>query len=193
MSLRKRHTGLWVLTGLCLLSVAVVITITMLMPIIVTGKLPDAVAPLIQTIPSSSDTNTPSQYLPSLASYAPIWQMQLRPRVTATITVAPPEPARHPPPPPPTKAFTAKLTGTILEDNHSMALFTTQTGEIEFVMIGQTVEDARVVQIQPQKVILDRNGQTLTVELTEQSTSPKRMAPTRSTRPNIYNRRRALP
>jgi type II secretory pathway component PulC len=105
--------------------------------------------------------------------------------------IAPPPPPTQPvaPPPPPSKPFTAKLTGTILETDRSMALFTTQTGEIQFVSVGQMIDDAKVVQIEPEKVILDRNGQTLTLEMTE---APSSIRPT-SNRPNIYNRRRPIP
>ncbi|MFG0250499.1 MAG: hypothetical protein ACF8OB_16560, partial [Phycisphaeraceae bacterium JB051] len=128
--------------------------------------------------------------LPTLASFTPAWDLRLRLVEQAPPTPPPTRPVATPPPPP-AKPFTAKLTGTIIEPNHSMALFTTPDGEIQFVNLGQMIEDAKVVQIQPEQVIIQHNGQTLTLEITEADSTNRRPAP--RTRPNIYQRRRSKP
>jgi len=187
MSNRLRHSGLWFLAGLCLLAAFATATTAWLRPVSVTGQ------PTLQKIsPVQSQSQTTEKQttsnLPSLASYQPIWKLQLRPVIK---TVAPPPPPKaQTPPPPRAKPFTAKLTGTILEPKHSMALFTTKTGEITFVGIGQMIEDAKVIQIQPKQVILEHNGQTLTLELSEVNTPANhRRAPSRA---NVINRRRPI-
>lgn len=197
MARRKQHHGLQWLAGICFVSAVATVLYSMTTPVLVTGFVSEDALP--KRSPKTADnntgkSNTPASYLPALVSYAPAWQMHLRPVIAAPAPA--PEPVRQvasTPPPPPSKPFTAKLTGTILEDNHSMALFTTQTGEIQFVSVGQMIEDARVVKIDSEKVILDNNGQTLTVELTESQDSSNYNTPSRTLRPNIYNRRRVQP
>lgn len=190
MSNRTRHTGLWFLAGLGVLAAVVIAIAGYLLPVTVTGILPSESAQPRSTKPTPQSANQiPASSLPTLASYDPIWRLQLRP-VVKDIAPPPQRPTQPvAPPPPPSMPFTAKLTGTILEAQHSMALFTTQSGDIQFVSIGQMIEDAKVVQIESEKVILDRNGQTLTLEMTE---APVSNQPT-PVRPNIYNRRRPIP
>ena len=188
MSNRTLYSGLWLLTGLGVLAAIIVAVAGYLLPVAVFGKLPAESTLKHPAKPVENTSDSPQVFsLPSLSSYAPIWNLQLRPK--AKIVTPPPAPVQHVAPPPPSKPFTAKLTGTILEADRSMALFTTKTGDIQFVSIGQMIEDAKVVQIEPEKVILDRNGQTLTIELTE-STEPT-SSPTPSRR-NVYNRRRPV-
>lgn len=180
-------SALWLLTVVCILSTAGTLTAHWMLPILVTGKAP--ILPTdFKTKPDASANNESMSELPTLATYAPIWKLQLRPVVKTVAPAAPPKSASSPPPP--SKPFTAKLTGTIIEDKHSMALFTTKTGEIQFVTIGQMIEDAKLVQIQPQEVIIDHNGKTLTIELSKPTTTAGKRIRSQRTAP--YNRRRPI-
>ena len=190
MNRLTRHSGLWLLAVLCLLSAVAVVCVHFWIPVQINVQPASLSVMTAASKPAKATTPpTPQSTLPTLASFTPAWDLRLRP-VQEAPPPAPTPTVTAPPPPPPAKSFTAKLTGTIIEPNHSMALFTTQTGEVQFVNLGQMVEDAKVVQIQPDQVIIERNGQTLTLEVDDKSTNSRHPAP--RTRPNVYQRRRPL-
>ncbi len=174
----------------CLLTALGVICVHILLPVQITEE-PVTIPNITATKPATDfKSQTIQTNLPTLASFASAWDLRLRP--VEKVVPPPPKPTTvTAPPPPPANPFTAKLTGTIIEPNHSMALFTTQTGDIQFVSLDQMIEDAKVVDIQPEQVILERNGQTLTLQIIE-PTSNNQHRPTTHTRPSVYQRRRPL-
>ncbi|HAI13980.1 MAG TPA: hypothetical protein DCM28_19910 [Phycisphaerales bacterium] len=187
MNKQSRHTGLWLLAGICLIAAVSIVGVSSWLPVKITG-VEAKITSQSSRKPVESKSQEITSNLPTLASFSPAWDRRLRP--VQEVVAPPPPPTKRAAPPPPANPFTAKLTGLIIEDNHSMALFTTQTGDIQFVSLGQMIEDAKVVEIQPKQVILHRNGQSLTLEITETPETSRSSRPAPRTRAPIYNRRR---
>jgi len=67
------------------------------------------------------------------------------------------------------KPMTLRLVGTINEPGHSMAMFQKSDGSIELCALNQSIDDAggavTVTHIEPNKVIVEYNGQSRDLEI----------------------------
>lgn len=62
-------------------------------------------------------------------------------------------------------SLTARLAGTVVEQGHSVAMFITRSGKIEFKAVGEAVDDAEVLDITLDRVSLRHNGRTVDLTL----------------------------
>jgi hypothetical protein len=130
--------------------------------------------------PRPEGAATPAQSLarPPLgppADYAVIHERRLQ-----TLLFDPPPVTQAAPEPPPEPQFTAHLIGTAVDPGFSYALFQTNTGERKSVSVGQTIEDAETLAIQPDSVTVRFHGKTLVLSI-EAATEPSKLVPGRAT------------
>jgi type II secretory pathway component PulC len=105
-------------------------------------------------------TSAPSQNREDLASYAAIYQRDLR---TPLVEVK----AAPPPKPPPPK-LTITLVGTAIDPDYTCAFFKLANGQTQSVFVGQAIEQAEVVKIMEGSVVVHYADQdmTLSVDMT---------------------------
>ena len=89
--------------------------------------------------------------LPPLASFAPVWSVNLR----RDLGTASPRASAAP--------LQVKLAGTIMDPRRPLALLAGPDGRTELKAIGESAHGARVLRIQPYAVELSYQGRTLTL------------------------------
>lgn len=98
----------------------------------------------------------PARSLPPLSEFEPVWKVRLRSAPanapgSRALMQAPQSPLGLP----------LRLAGTIVEPGHSFAIFITGVGKIELKKIGETIADARVLEISEGSVSVSYRGQTV--------------------------------
>jgi type II secretory pathway component PulC len=74
----------------------------------------------------------------------------------------PPPPVAKAPPPP--KPLMIKLEGTIIEPDNSVAMIVDSRGQMKWYTVGQKVEEATLMKIEPDVVTLKHHGRSVRVE-----------------------------
>jgi hypothetical protein len=85
-------------------------------------------------------------------------------------------PLHDPPPPPPPAAvapkaippLTIRLTGTIFEPGHCRAVVLLPDGKVQLLGVGESAGDARILEIDNGKVLVDYFGQSLILTVPEE-------------------------
>jgi hypothetical protein len=108
----------------------------------------------------SAAAPAPPRSLPPLSEFEPVWKVRLRSAPanapgSRAFTQAPQSPLGLP----------IRLAGTVVEPDHSFAIFITSVGKIELKKIGETIADARVLEISDGSVSLSYRGQTVNLPM----------------------------
>jgi len=106
--------------------------------------------------------NGPSR--PALSQFKPLWKKRLR---LPLYDPPPPKPkvVKVKPPPP----LKTKLLGTMIEPGNSRAMLSTPRGAVELKGVGDVIDTetppAKVVTIEPNRVVVRRNDRLITLEI----------------------------
>lgn len=109
--------------------------------------------------------------LPPVSAFEPLWGLELRrPLVDAAPASAGAANPEQPDGPP-----GLRLRGTIVEPDHSMAVFASVRGS-EWKSVGDDIDGARVIAIGPESATVEYDGRTITVAV-EKPGAPSPAAP----------------
>jgi len=109
---------------------------------------------------SNMTVSSKTSGVPSMNDFAHAWELSLRePLYDAPAK----QPVKFVPPP-----FPYVLVGTILNPDKTRAMFTSPSGKIEFRKEGETLGNAKLIQIQPEYVELLYYDKTIRIELPNQ-------------------------
>ena len=121
---------------------------------------PDSSAVNTRTGSAQLQSNQPEMIVALPPARHAVWRTPLRQPLQDQPT---PTPTAKPSKPP--RSFTTRLAGTVIEQDHSVAMFITRNGKIELKAVGEDVDNARVLDITPDRVSLRHNGRTLDLTL----------------------------
>ena len=155
MTPRTTRASLWFATATLLLLAVAGLLLTAMMPL---QNPAHAHAPQTRSTAAGSEPAAPDL---TLASFEPVWGLDLRRPL-----YDPPRPAAPGPAPGKRPAVPLQLIGTMVEDGHSVAMFTTAQGGIELLGVGQKHEGLEVLRIAEGTVTARHAGAqvTMTVE-----------------------------
>lgn len=88
----------------------------------------------------------------AIPTFTDVWDKPLRQPLAVAPTAAPK--------PEPTLDLAFKLIGTVIEPDHSFAIFQVAPGQIEVRRVGETAGVAELISIGPRRVTIRYNGQT---------------------------------
>ena len=107
---------------------------------------------------ATKTTNAAAARVP--AANDPVWSTSLRRPL-----VDPPKPVAAAATQAPAPPLTVKLTGTVIEQGRSLAMFVTAAGKIELRGVGEVIEGAKVTEITDEGVRIEHNGRSVMMEL----------------------------
>lgn len=155
--MRTRQMKSWLWIGSAAMGIAAVGVLVMAWVMPYAEAEPDAVMVNVKHAPKAAHDAVAST-VPTAGD--PVWGTSLRrplvepPKPTATAETR----AQAPP-------LTAKLTGTVIEQGRSLAMFITAAGKVELKGVGESIEGAQVKEITDRSVRLEHNGRTITMAL----------------------------
>ena len=158
MSLRLASLILWIASGVLIVASGLFILWALL------GRVEPDLTSLDQ--PARTDQSghdEPAGKLPPLLAFEVVWTRDVRPTLLSSMvekSVVVPEPQT---PAPVVDSLPFQLLGTAVEAGRSDAVFLSEDGLIVVTRVGDPIDDAKVLRIEPDRVVLERDGQTMTV------------------------------
>jgi hypothetical protein len=143
MTMRRINLLLWTATALLMVAAAGIVAAAIVMPLATLGS----------QMPAPDISAATQPQVDALEDYARIWSRSLRNLESRTDApaVASTQPAKGP---------GLTLAGTV---GHSVALLRTADGAVHVRAVGERLAGAQVVAIEPYKVELRHDGQTITL------------------------------
>ena len=152
MSVRRINLLLWTCAAALAAGAAAVLALAVMLPVEVA---PEAVGSGTSRLPA---TRPSTDRLPQLASFEPVWNLDLRKSLTTTVATSQ------------AQAVTAAaktdnglpitLVGTI---GDSLALVKTRGGEVEVKAAGESAAGVKIVSVRPSQVEVEFGGQVITL------------------------------
>ena len=159
MSVRRINLLLWTCAAAMAAGAAAVLALAVMMPVEVT-PLPGAAR-----ADRAPTTRAGTAGLPDLVAFEPVWKLDLRKSLTATVA------------PSQAQAVTAAaktdsglpitLVGTI---GDSLALVKTRNGEVEVKAAGESAAGVKIVTVRPSQVDVEFGGQVVTLTIPKEPT-----------------------
>ena len=111
--------------------------------------------------PSISSVEKLPDTWPKLSTFAPLWTLDLR-RPLYDVS---PQSSEQPSSPRLPQVLGLRLTGTVIEPNHSIAMFITREGKVALRSVGQKVEQAQILEIMSDRVSVEHAGRQIDLVL----------------------------
>lgn len=105
----------------------------------------------------------PIRQLPDLSDFEVIWTHDVRPELRSSMAEQPVVVTDRQASAPFVNTLPFQLLGTAVESGRSDAVFLSKDGPIVVVRVGDRIDNAKVLRIELNRVVLERDGQRMTV------------------------------